>query len=332
LWIVANFVAYAIHEYVPAVDGCGTVAPWVDAERAVIAIEVAGIPIALLIAVMIAGFLVAAILDTFLAFAFQVEVVGICDLGYVDIGSAEHAATVSRVIDLAVLAGPLGRAIARVIADQVFANRIRLLARITRAFVPRVHFTMRTSSARWTITSVAVVSLGDAARAAVHARFGVAIGTGELAVDTVKVFRTVTRMPGLLGGAYATVLARRAVAKVHLTFAVPTYKTGFAIAVIVVDQLHAILGTGRRTRIRQALVDITFASRSDETGWTLTFESADLVGARAIVVASTDHAVVHVDLAYEAKSTGRAGTAEGIDQIVARAAVLAWIRLTIVDV
>jgi len=57
-------------------------------------------------------------------------------------------------------------------------------------------------------------------------------------------------MPGLFGSAYTTVLARRAVAKVHLTFAVPTYKTRLAIAVIVVDQLHAILGTGRRTRIR----------------------------------------------------------------------------------
>jgi len=57
-------------------------------------------------------------------------------------------------------------------------------------------------------------------------------------------------MPGLFGSAYTTVLARRAVAKVHLTLAVPTYKTRLAIAVIVVDQLHAILGTGRRTRIR----------------------------------------------------------------------------------
>jgi len=191
LWIIADFVAYAIHEYIPAIDKCSTVAPWIDAERAIITIEVAGIPIAFFIAVMIAGFFVAAILDTFLAFAFQIEIIGIYDFGYINIGSAEHTATVSRVIDLAVLAGPLGRAIARVIADQVFANRVRLLAWITRALVPSVHFTMRTSSTRWTITSIAIVSLSDTACATVHARLGVTIGAGELAVDTVKVFGTV---------------------------------------------------------------------------------------------------------------------------------------------
>lgn len=93
----------------------------------------------------------------------------------------------------------------------------------------------------------------------------------------------------------------------------PTHVTGFAVAVIVVDQLYAVLSTGRCAWIRQALVDITLASWPDETGRTFTFEATNLIGAGAVVVASADNAVVHVDLAYEAKSAGRAGTAEGVD-------------------
>jgi len=49
-------------------------------------------------------------------------------------------------------------------------------------------------------------------------------------------------------------------------------------------------------------------------------------------VASANYAIVYVNLAYKAKSAGRAGAAEGIDQIMARAAILAWIRLAIIDV
>lgn len=189
LRIIADLVAHAIHEHVPAVDRRGTVAPRIDAERTIVAVEIAGIPIALLVAVMIAGFLAAAIFDALLALTFQVKVIGIRDFGYVNVRSAEYAATIILVIDLAVLAGPLGRAVTRVIADQILANCIWLLARVARAFVPSVDLAVLAGSARWTVTQVAAVVIGDAARTAVHARRSVAIGAGKFTVATVKVAR-----------------------------------------------------------------------------------------------------------------------------------------------
>lgn len=331
--IVAYLVANPVHKDIPAVDRRRTVTPWINTERTIIAVEVASVSIALLVTMMIAGFLAATVLHALLALVFQVEIVGVCDLGHVNVGPAEHAATISRVVDLAVLAGPLGWAVARVIANQVFADRVRLLAGIARALVSRVYLAVRATGARWTVAPIAArVIVLDYTRTAVHARLGLAIGAGELAVRTVVIDSANARVSIITGAAHATVQARRALAEVHLVLTVTSHVTGLAVAVKVVDQLHAILSAHQQAWIREALVDVTFAARPDETGRAVAHEAANLVDARAVVVAGANHAVVHVDLAYEAESAGRAGAAKGVDQIVTRATVLARIRLAVVNV
>lgn len=169
-------------------------------------------------------------------------------------------------------------------------------------------------------------------RAAVLTRLGVAVRANKFAIGAVIIAGAHARVPVLLSRAHPTVLTRRAVAEIHLDLTVTTHVTRLAIAVIVVDQLYAILGARRGARIRQALVDIAFASRSDETGRTFALESAHLVGTGAVVMTGTYQAVVGVDVAYDTKSTERAGTIEAVDLIVTDATVLAGIWLAVVDI
>lgn len=330
--IVADLVAHVVHEHVPAVDGRGAVAPRIDTQRAVVAVEVAGISVALLITVMVAGFFLAAVLDALLALTLQIDIICADDLGHVRIWPAEHASPVIRIVDLAILTCPLGWAVTGVVANQVLADGVGLLARVTRALVPCVHLAVSPGGARRTIAHVTHHGIGDATRAAVRARLGVAVRAGEFAVTTVEIRRAHTCVARLFSSTYSAILARRTVTKVHFHFTMATHITRFTVTVIVINQLHTILGTSQRARIREALIDVTFASGSDEPRWAIAFEAADLVGAAAVVVARTNHAVVDVDLAYEAESARWARATEVHDHIMTSAAVLTRIRCTVVDV
>lgn len=88
----------------------------------------------------------------------------------------------------------------------------------------------------------------------------------------------------------------------------PTSVAGPALAVEVVDALHAVLGAAGVTGIGQALVHVPLTALAHEAGWAGAAVAAHLVHARAIVKAlgapggrvSGGTAVVHVDLAVHA--------------------------------
>lgn len=189
---------------------------------------------------------------------------------------------------------------------------------------------MRTGRTWQAVTLIAVSD--DATRAAILTRFGVAVGTGEFAVGAMIITGTNANMSVMLGRAEATVLTRRAIAEIHFDLAVTAHVPGFAVAVIVVDQLYAVLSAGRGTRIRQAFVNVTLASRPDEAGRALAFEATHLVGAGAVIVACGHHAIVDVYFAYETESAGWARARKVVDQIVTSTTVLAGIWPAVVDV
>lgn len=189
---------------------------------------------------------------------------------------------------------------------------------------------MRTGRTWQAVTLIAISD--DTTRAAILTRFGVAVGTGEFAIGPMIVTGANANVSVMLGRAEATVLTRRAIAEIHFDLAVTAHIPGFAVAVIVVDQLYAVLSAGRGTRIRQAFVDITLASWPDETGRALAFEATDFVGAGAVIVARGHHAIVDVDLAYETESAGWTRAREVVDQIVTSTTILAGVRPAVVDV
>lgn len=86
-----------------------------------------------------------------------------------------------------------------------------------------------------------------------------------------------------------------------------THIARFAVAVVVIDQLNAILRPRHSAGIRKTLVDISFASRADESRWALAFEAPNFVDASSIIVARVLFAIVDVYLADLAESSKWAG-------------------------
>lgn len=70
--------------------------------------------------------------------------------------------------------------------------------------------------------------------------------------------------------------------------------TWFAIAVVIVHKLNTILSSDNSARIRQTLIDVSFASRSNKSKRAAAFETADFVNASTVVVASSRDAVIDV--------------------------------------
>lgn len=158
---------------------------------------------------MIARFLLASVFNTLLSFQFQVKIVCIHCFLHVRICSAKDPASIVRVVDFAVLAGPFRWTVASVITKKVLANCVRLLTRIARALVSGVYFTMGPGCSRWTVTSVADLRFWrHSASAAIQARFPVAIGASEFTVVSVIIVRTETRVAGLFRGTNSSVLTR----------------------------------------------------------------------------------------------------------------------------
>lgn len=164
------------------------------------------------------------------------------------------------------------------------------------------------------------------------ARARVAVHAEKLAISPGVFFRTHARMAAFHLGTHASVLARAALAEVDLCLAMPAHITGAAIAVEIVDQLHAVQRAVGIARVGQAFVDVTFAPVTDETGRATAVEASDPIYAGAVVVASVGRAVVDVDVANDAERARRTRAAEAVDQIAASAAVLARVRMAIVDV
>lgn len=115
------------------------------------------------------------------------------------------------------------------------------------AFVPGIKLTMHTGRTWQAVTLIAVAD--DTTRAAVLTRLGITVGTRKFAIDAMKIIRTEANMSVLLGLAQATIQTWRTIAEIHFDLAATAHIAGFAVAVIVVHQLYAILSTGRDTRI-----------------------------------------------------------------------------------
>lgn len=113
---------------------------------------------------------------------------------------------------------------------------------------------------------------------------------------------------------------------------VASHVSGTAIAVIIVDQLHAIQGAGIGAGITQALIDIALTACAHETRWTRALEATDTINAAAIVVTRSGHTIIMVQLTDDAQCAGRAAAAEVLHKIMAGAAILAGIRCTIINV
>jgi len=191
---------------------------------------------------MITGLLIAMILGAFFALMLQISF-KLVHLGYVDIGPTKYVTSVTRIVYLALLAGPLGGTEADIGAHHVLAIGIGMLARITVAVGSHIDLAMRAGCARRTVTMIAHAAL-DATSTTVQTWLSVAIGSGKFAIHTVITIGTCTRMTVLLSRAHTAILTRRAVAKVDFDFAMTAHIARLAVAVIIVDQLHAVLSAG----------------------------------------------------------------------------------------
>lgn len=109
-----------------------------------------------------------------------------------------------------------------------------------------------------------------------------------------------------LDRAEAAIQARGICAEVHFNFAVSAHESRLAVAVEVVDHLHAVKCPGIRARIRQALVDVALASIANETWRAATLKATNFVDTRSVVVARSGLAVILVHLANQPDCSGRA--------------------------
>lgn len=280
---------------------------------------------------MIAFLLVTPVLRTLHPRALEILFVGVQDVGSVG-SSVEDTTAIAGIVELAVLAFPLGRTVAGVISQQILAHGIGLLARVTETLILGVDLTVGSSCAGWTVTPVAHAAVGYATRASVQTRLGVTVRSRELTVVSVVVARADAGVSGLFSGTDTSILTGRAVAEVDLNLAVPAHVAGLAVAVVVVHQLHAVLGTGSSARVGQTLVDVTFATRTDESWRALALEASNFVDAGAVVMAGIDDTVVDIDFAEVSESSGWARAAEVANEIMTGSTVLTRVETAIVNV
>lgn len=134
------------------------------------------------------------------------------------------------------------------------------------------------------------------------------------------------------GTAGRTVGARIRRARVDLEFAQPARTTRPTVAAEVVYKLNAVEGSFVVAGIREAFVNISFASWPNESGRALALKSANPVEARSAVVAGALKALVDVDFAEDADRAVTARANKVVDQVVASATVVAGAGVAIVDV
>lgn len=330
---VALLIAFAVHEDAPALWR-RAIGPRIDAQRAIVAIEVAGIRVALLIAHSVALLLRAAACLAHLALLLQVRIVfatsnAASTAHTIGIAIGHTGAHIAWIVDLATFARPLAGAEALIVAKQILTGST-LQAWIGLAFIHGVHLAMSSRCATGAFTAIAAGIVHNA-----HARLAgirVTILSTVLTILAIVALGTDTVVSTLLGAAHSAILARRLCTEVHLVLTVPSHVSGPAIAVIVVHQLHAVQGACIGAGVAEALVDVTLTACTHKARWARALESADTIDAAAIVVACPRHAVIVVQFTNDAQCAGRATAAEALHQVMACAAILAGIRRTIIDV
>ena len=237
------------------------VLPGIDAFPAVISVIVAKVSVTFFIASVIPSFPFAFINNAFLLFFVDIYEL-VTSIGLVD------ATRTGLVFYIAILSPPFRLARAVVITHTVNASAV--LTGVIDALVCVVLLTRPACCSRWTKTgefrSVTIVY----ASASMMARIAVARAAAEIAIGSNETWWTGAVMGTLLIAANATILTRIALTEVSLGFTVAAHPAGFAHAIVVVVELNAFLGAESRAGIRKALVDISLASGTNETGATLT--------------------------------------------------------------
>lgn len=236
--IITILIAHAIGEYFPTSGRCCAIAPWIDAERTIAAIEVAGIRVTLLITLAIAPLCCTIAPSTLFQLPFEIQLLRWSQ------AIGRFLARPSLIIwieHLTCFTGPFFRAEAFEIGQFVFASSAPL-ARIRITFIVRVSFAVVPARAEWAFTAVAAIIQYMAN--ALQARTGIAVIAGEFTIFTVESVPAQTVMARLFRGALTAVLTRRIGTEVNLHLAMTSHVAGLTIAIIVVHQLHAIQGAG----------------------------------------------------------------------------------------
>jgi len=198
-------------------------------ERTITAIEVTSGRITFLVAPVVLRFRGASISHASGQFPFPIVIF----FGHHAFGREFPQATFEfRVVHIAVLSGPVLRTEARVVPEFILARTI-VLTRITIAFVVAIDFTMNAGRTRWTFALISAV-VQRMAHTIALARTGVAIDAEELAISTREFLRAHARMAPFHLRTHTAVLARGALAKVHLDLAMPAHVTGATVAVEIV--------------------------------------------------------------------------------------------------
>lgn len=330
---VALLIAFAVHEDAPALWR-RAIGPRIDAQRAIVAIKVARVRVALLIAHPVALLLRAAACLAHLALLLQVRIVlatsnAASTAGAICIAIGHTGAHIAWIIDLTTFARPFAWAEALIVPKEILTGGT-LQARIGLAFIHGVHLTMSSRCAAGAFTAIPAGIVHNA-----HARLAgirVTVLSTVLTVLAIVTLRTDTVVSTLLGAADAAILARRLCTEVHLVLTVASHVSRSAIAVIIVHQLHAVQGPCIRAGITEALIDVTLTACTHKTRWARALETADTINAATIVVACPRHTIIMIQFANDAQCAGRAAAAETLHKVMACAAILARIRCTIIDV
>lgn len=323
LSIVALLIAVAIVEYLPAANRRRAIAPRIDAQRTVAAIEVARVRIAFFVALSVSLLFTASILRALYTLSLQIQF------------NCLQAAVVGAVTAecwiefVACFSRPRWRTQTREII-QFICTCGASFARIRFTFVVRIDLAVNAASAEWTIASIAA-AIEHLTRARI-ARIRIAIVAGKFAVFAIESVGAHAMMSIVLGRTETAILTRRRGTQIDFDLTMTSHVSRFTATMIVVDQLDAVECAGIGARIRQTLVDITFAFGANESGWTATIVAAHFVYTGSVVVACVRLAVVSVDFAIVAERSGRTRAHAAVDQVVARATVSAWIRFAVVDV
>ena len=108
--------------------------------------------------------------------------------------------------------------------------------------------------------------------------------------------------------------------------------SGFAVALIVVEELDTVGSSLGGAGVGQTLVDVSLTPVPGVSGATLAGEAANLVHTRASIEAGAHVAVIKVLLAILSISSRRTGALELANEVETRAPVVTGIASTLVDV
>lgn len=326
LFAITGLITFVILEYFPTGQAPGrgiAVLPRIDSQPAVAPIIITHVGVALLVAPVVSRLGLAPIGHTLLPLLIDIDEL-VASIGPVD------PARTRLVRYVAVFASPLGLAGTVVVAHPVDA--LPMVTGVVGALIPRVLFTGRTRGACRTQTGKVGSVPAVNASTSIPAGRTVTTISSELAVGPTEAGRAATIVAALPVGADAPVLARTALAKVPLGLAMPAHPSRFAHAVVVVDQLDALLAAQCVTGIGQALVHIAFTSGPDKARPALAIIPADFVNAGAAVVAGTLEALIDVDLTQESHGAMRTCAAKVVDEVVTYAAIAARVGFAVVNV